>query len=166
MSVEDFSSFTQHDIARAEIEAWRGECLDLVAQSEAMIGALLELALEKGFEVELYQQAAQRTLEAMRLIELVGGSEEEVRDAIDALILWQEVESRGEMLAHGMVTEALDRKGKWYAIIDTVTYRGGKPKKGRWVVGQDDTEEFTKRLSRAHRKLKLQLGCVRLRLDD
>jgi hypothetical protein len=165
MSVEDFASFAQHDIARAEIEAWRGECLDLTAQGEAMIGALLELALERGFEIELDPRAAQRTLEAMRLIELIGGSDEEMKNAIEALVLWQGVESRGELLSHGMLTETLCRKGQWYAIIDMVTYRAGKPHKGRWVVGRDDTEEFAKQLNRAHTKLKLQLGLARLRLD-
>ena len=166
MSAENFSQFSQHDIARAEIEAWRGECLDLLAQGEAMVGALLELARDKGFEVELYQQSAQRTIEAMRLVELVGGSDEEVGDAVAALVLWQGIESRGELLAHGMVIEAVDRHGKWYAIIDMVTYRGNKPNKGRWVVAEGDTEDFQKQLTRAHIKLKLQLGCVRLRLDD
>jgi hypothetical protein len=166
MSAENFTSFSQHDIARAEIESWRGECLDLIAQGEAMIGALLELARDKHFEVELHPHAAQRTLEAMRLIEAIGGTDAEVSDAQAALVLWQDVESRGELLSHGMVTEALDRKDNWYAIIDMVTYRGGKPNKGRWVVGRDGSEEFMKQLTRANTKLKLQLGCARLRLDD
>ena len=166
MSVEEFSQFLQYDIARAEIEAWRGECLDTFAQCEAMIGALLELAYDKGFEVEFSQQSSQRTIEAMRVVELVGGSEEEVGDALAALAIWQEIESRGELLAHGMVTEAIDRHGKWYAIIDMITYRGNKPNKGRWVVGKSGTEDFQKQLTRANTKLKLQLGCVRLRLDD
>jgi hypothetical protein len=166
MSVEDFASFSQHDIARAEIEAWRGECLDLAAQSEAMVGALLELALERGFEVVLDSRASQRTLEAIRLIEMIAGSDEEKKDAVAALELWQGVESRGELLSHGMVTEALCRKGHWYAVIDMVTYRAGKPQKGRWVVARDDTDEFQQQLARAHRKLKLQLGLARLRLDD
>ena len=165
MSVENFTSFSQYDVARAEIEAWRGECLDFFAQGEAMIGALLELAQDHGFEIELHQQASQRTLEAMRLVELVGGSEDEVKDALEALVRWQGVESRGELLAHGMLTEALDRHGKWYAVVDMVTYHAGKPNKGRWVAGQADSEEFTTQLRRAHAKLKLQLGCVRLRLD-
>ena len=165
MSVENFTSFSQFDIARAEIEAWRGECLDFFALGEAMIGALLELALDCGFEIEFQQQAPQRTLEAMRLVELVGGSDEEVKNSLDALIRWQGVESRGELLAHGMLTEALDRHGKWYAIFDMVTYHTGKPNKGRWVASQADSEEFTSQLRRAHTKLKLQLGCVRLRLN-
>ena len=166
MSVENFSQFSQHDIARAEIEAWRGECLDLFAQGEAMVGALLELARDRGLDVELHRQAPQRTLEAMRLVELVGGSDAEVQNSLDALIRWQGVESRGELLAHGMLTEALDRHGKWYAVVDMVTYNAGKPNKGRWVANQADSEEFASQLRRAHTKLKLQLGCVRLRLDD
>lgn len=166
MSVENFASFAQHDIARAEIEAWRGECLDLAAQSEAMVGALLELARERGHEVELDSRACQRTVEAIRLIGLIGGSDEEMKDAVAALELWQGVESRGELLSHGMLTETLCRKGQWYAVIDMVTYRAGKPQKGRWVVTRDDSEEFQQQLARAHRKLKLQLGLARLRLDD
>jgi len=165
MSVENFASFAQHDVARAEIEAWRGECLDLLAQGEAMIGALLELALERHYEIELDARASQRTLEAMRLLELIGGSDEEIKNGVDALVLWQNVESRGELLSHGQLTETLDRKGRWYAIVDMVTYRAGKPHKGRMVANRDDADEFSKQLTRAHTKLKLQLGCARLRLD-
>jgi hypothetical protein len=166
MSVENFTDISPHDMARAEIEAWRGECLDFFAQGEAMIGLLLELALKLGYEVELNQFAPQRTLEAMRLVELVGGTDEEVRDALDALGLWQGVESRGELLAHGTSTTVLDRQGNWFAIIDTVTYRAGKPNKGRWVVSHAETDEFAKQLGRAFTKIKYQLGCTRLRLGE
>jgi hypothetical protein len=166
MSAENFSNLKQHDIARAEIEAWRGECLDHFAQGDAMIGALLEFALAKGIEVQLFQFATQRTLEAGRLLEQVGGTEAEVRDASAALEAWQGVESRGEMLAHGTVTEVLDRHGKWHAIIDTVTYRAGKANRGRWAVSQAESEEFGKQLAGAFTKLKAQLGCLRLRIDS
>jgi hypothetical protein len=166
MSVQDFTQFSHHDIARAEIEAWRGECLDLFAQGEAMIGALLELGLAKKFKVQLSQYASQRTLEAMQLIDMIGGSEAEVKDATDALFVWQGVESRGELLAHGTSRTTLDRDGHWYAVIDMVTYRAGKPNRGRWVVNQAESEDFLKQLGKAFTKLKLQLGCTRLRLDD
>lgn len=166
MSLEDFTHFLTHDVARAEIEAWRGECLDVFSLSEAMIGALLELARERGFEVELHEHPLQRTLEVVKLVELVEGSDQERQDARDALARWQGVESRGEMLARGAVTETLDRKGQWYAIIDMVNYRSGKANKGRWVVSRAEADEFQDQLKRAHTKIKLQLGCVRLRLDD
>ena len=166
MSVETFSNLKPHDIARAEIEAWRGECLDHFAQGDAMIGALLELALAKGIEVQLFQFAGQRTLEAVRLLDLVGGTEAEVKDAGTALEAWQAAESRGELLAHGTVTEVLDRHGKWHAIIDMVTYRAGKANKGRWAVSQAEAEDFGKQLSGAFTRLKAQLGCVRLRIGS
>jgi hypothetical protein len=166
MSVENFPQFVPHDVARSEVEAWRGECLDLFAQGEAMIGALLELAMARNFEVRLHPLAVQRTLEAERLVELVGGSEIEVEDAGKALADWQTVESRGELLAHGTITEALDRHGNWHAIIDTVTYRAGKANKGRWAVSQAETEDFRKQLGAAFNRLKAQLGCVRLRLGS
>jgi len=164
MSVHDLDSFSPHDIARAEIEAWRGECLDFFAQGESMIGSLLELALDQGYEVQLNQFAPQRTLEAMRLVDMVGGTDDEVKDAGDALLGWQAVETRGELLAHGTSTTTLDRHGNWYAIIDTVSYRAGKANKGRWVVSHADTDDFARQLGRAFTKLKVQLGCVRLRL--
>lgn len=166
MSMEGISGFLQHDIARAEIEAWRGECLDLAAQCEAMIGALLELARDRGFEVELHEHSAQRTHEAVRLVDLVGGTDEEIKDALDALALWQGVESRGDLLSRGALTELLDRGGQWYAVFDMVAYRAGKPFKGRWALNREDADEFAAQLARAHTRLKLQLGCTRLRLDD
>ncbi|HSG33844.1 MAG TPA: hypothetical protein VLA37_04855 [Sphingomonadaceae bacterium] len=166
MTVQDFTALSSHEIARAEIEAWRGECLDLFTQGEAMVGAVLELAQKRGYEVQLHQFASQRTLEVMRLVDMVGGTDEETQDANTAILAWQAVESRGEMLAQGTVKTALDRNQQWYAIIDIVTYRGGKANKGRWVVNRPETEEFQKQLFRAFAKLKIQLGCLRLRVDD
>jgi hypothetical protein len=166
MSIENFASFNQHDAARGEIEAWRGDCLDLMAKGETMIGAILELARDRDLDVELHSLAVQRTLEALRLVDLIGGTEEELDAARKAITRWQALESRSEILSHGMLSEALDRHACWYAIFDMVSYRAGKPHKGRWVVGQDDAADFLKQLERAHTKLKLQLGCARLRLDD
>ena len=166
MSVENFLQPSEYDIARAEIEAWRGECLDLFAKGDGLIGTLLALALDKGHDIHLPQHSAQRTMEAIRLVALVGGTEEEIEDAGKALDDWQAIESRGELLAHGTITEVLDREGQWHALIDTVTYRAGKLNRGRWAVGQRETDEFRQQAGNAFRRLKDQLGRVRLRLGS
>jgi hypothetical protein len=167
MSVENFAQqFNNHDIARAEIEAWRGECLDLFAKGDGLIGTLLALALDKGHEIHLPQLSVQRTMEAIRLVALVGGTDEEIEDAGKALDDWQAIESRGELLAHGTITEVLDREGNWHALIDTVTYRAGKLNRGRWAVGQLETEEFRQQIVGGFNRLKAQLGHVRLRLGS
>jgi hypothetical protein len=165
MSIENFTNLGQHDIARAEIEGWRGECLDNFAKGDSLIGSLLEAAAARGFEVQLFALAAQRTMEAARLVDLVGGSEVEVEDAAKALEEWQAVESRGELLAHGTVIEVLDRHGQWFAVIDVVSYRAGKANKGRWAVSQGEADAFLKQLAGAFNRLRAQLGCLRLRLD-
>lgn len=166
MSVENFLQPTEYDIARAEIEAWRGECLDLLAKGDALIGTLLALALDKGHDINLPQLSAQRTMEAIRLVALVGGAEDEVDDAGKALDDWQAIKSRGELLAHGTITEAIDREGNWHALIDTVTYRAGKLNRGRWAVGRLETDEFRQQIGSAFRRLKDQLGRIRLRLGS
>jgi hypothetical protein len=166
MSVENLLQPNQHDIARAEIEAWRGECLDLFAKGDALIGTLLALALDKGHDIHLPQLSGQRTMEAIRLVALVGGTDAEVEDAGKALDDWQAIESRGELLAHGTVTEVLDREGNWHALIDTVTYRAGKLNRGRWAVGQLETDEFRQQIVASFGRLKAELGRVRLRLGS
>lgn len=166
MSVENFLQPNEHDIARAEIEAWRGECLDLFAKGDALIGTLLALALDKGHEIHLPQLSGQRTMEAIRLVSLVGGSDTEMDEAGKALDDWQAIESRGELLAHGTITEVLDREGNWHALIDTVTYRAGKLNRGRWAVGRLETDEFRQQAASAFNRLKAQLGQLRLRLGS
>lgn len=167
MSVENIiQQFNRHDIARAEIEAWRGECLDLFAKGDALIGTLLALALDKGHGIHLPQLSGQRTMEAIRLVSLVGGTEDEVDEAAKALDDWQAIESRGELLAHGTVTEVLDREDNWHALIDTVTYRAGKLHRGRWAVGALETDEFRQQIIATFGRLKAQLGRVRLRLGS
>ncbi len=165
MSVENFDQLSQHDLARAEIEAWRSECLDTFAQGEVLIGALLVLAREAGIRVQLHSLAVQRTVEAVRMIDLLG-EDTEAKDASAVLASWQGLESRSEILAHGVSTETVDREGSWYALFDMISYRGNRAAKGRWAVSRAEAEAFQQELEHSFLILKQQLGAIRLELGN
>ncbi|WEK45456.1 MAG: hypothetical protein P0Y56_10460 [Candidatus Andeanibacterium colombiense] len=166
MSAENFDRLSQHDLARAEIEAWRAECLDLFAQGEVLIGALLELARDTGMRVNLYSIAAQRTVEAVRMIDLLIGADTEAKDASAVLASWQGLESRSEILAHGVCTETVDRDGRWFGLFDTISYRGNRAARGRWAVSRTEAEAFLQELEHSYIILKSQLGAIRLELGQ
>lgn len=165
MSVQDFDQLSPHDLARAELEAWRAECLDLFAQGEILIGTLLELAREAGYRVNLYPVAVQRTLEASRLVDMLGENTE-ARDAGPVLASWQSLESRRDLLASGVVTETLDRAGNWYALFDMISYRGNGAVRGRWAVSRNEAEAFLQELEHSYIILKSQLGAIRMELGN
>ena len=165
MSADHFDQLSPHDLARAEIEAWRSECLDLFAQGEVLIGALLVLAREAGIRVNLYQMANQRTVEAVRMIDMMG-DETEAKDASAVLASWQGLESRSEILAHGVSTETVDREGRWYAMFDMISYRGNRAARGRWAVSRAEAEAFQQELEHSFIILKSQLGAIRLELGQ
>lgn len=165
MSAENFDNLSLHDIARAEIEAWRAESLDLFAQGEILIGTLLELAREAGIRVNLYPLAVQRTVEAVRMIDLLG-DDTEAKDAAAVLASWQGLESRSEILAHGACTETVDREGGWYALFDMVSYRSNRAARGRWAVSRREAEAFLQELDHSYIILKSQLGAIRLELGS
>ncbi len=163
MSAENFDQLSPHDLARAEIEGWRAECLDLFAQGEVLIGALLELARDAGLRVNLFQMASQRTVEAVRLVDLLGEATE-AKDASAVLASWQGLESRSDILAHGVATETVDRGGNWYAMFDMISYRGNRAARGRWAVSRVEAEVFLQELEHSFIILKSQLGAIRLEL--
>lgn len=165
MSLEHFDQLSPHDLARAEIEAWRSECLDLFAQGEVLIGALLVLAREAGVRVNLYQMANQRTVEAVRMIDMMG-DDTEAKDASAVLASWQGLESRSEILAHGVSTETVDREGLWYAMFDMISYRGNRAARGRWAVSRAEADAFQQELEHSFIILKSQLGAIRLELGQ
>jgi len=166
MSAENFDQLSPHDLARAEIEAWRSECLDLFAQGEILIGALLELARDSGLRVNLYPVAAQRTVEAVRMIDILIGDNTEAKDASAVLASWQGLESRSEILAHGVCTEVVDREGNWYGLFDMISYRGNRAARGRWAVSRAEAEAFLQELDHSSIILKSQLGAIRLELGQ
>ena len=163
MSVQDFNELSPHDIARAEVEAWRSECLDIFAQGEVLIGTLLELARDAGIRVRLLEHSEQRTIEAVRLADMLSGKTE-AEDASAVLASWQSLESRCSLLAHGVTTETVDRDGNWYALLDMVSYRGGRTARGRWTVSREEAEAFLQELGHSFIVLKSQLGCMRQEL--
>ena len=165
MSAENFDQLSPHDLARAEIEAWRSECLDLFAHGEVLIGALLELARDAGIRVSLYQMAAQRTVEAVRMIDMLG-DETDAKDASAVLASWQSLESRSEILAHGVSTETVDRDGSWYALFDMISYRSNRATRGRWAVSRAEAEAFLQELEHSYIILKSQLGAIRMELGQ
>ncbi len=159
MSADGFEQVSVHEIAHAEVEAWRGECLSICAKGQALIGRLLELARASGKRVRLLDKAQHRTVEAMRLADLMTG-ETQAEDADAVLSQWQSLESRCELLASGVATETVDRSGNWFAMFDLASYRSGRVVRGRWTVSREEAESFLQELDHSFTMLNQQLGCM------
>ena len=159
MSAQGFEGMSPHELARVEIEAWRGECLDFFGKGQAQIGNLLQLARQAGYRATLHERAQDRTVEAVRIADMLSGKTQ-AEDASAVLAAWQSLESRCELLANGVATETLDREGNWYALFDMVAYRGGGAARGRWTVSRAEAESFLQELEHSLILLSQQLGCM------
>lgn len=82
-----------------------------------------------------------------------------------ALNLWDEVQPQRAFLAHGVVTEAIDRHGCWIAIIDMVIHKGDEAIDKRWSVTKDEAYMFHASLTDGFKSLSNQLGQLRRHLN-
>ena len=159
MSAQGFEGLSPHELARVEVEAWRGECLDFFGKGQALIGNLLQVARRAGHRMYLYERVQDRTVEAVRLADMMQGKTQ-AEDASAVLAAWQSLESRCDLLANGVATETLDREGNWYALFDMVAYRSGSAARGRWTVSRAEAESFLQELDHSLTLLSQQLGCM------
>lgn len=164
MNASDLKPLSAHQIARAEIEAWRGKCIDLFARGERAIISALQTAQASGKEVKISPMAGPRFSEIQSLILKVDATQKQ-RDAASAAInLWQEVEPKRAFLAHGELTTLLEAQGGWHARFDLTRVKANTPIEEQWVLDRPETTKFNDRLKSGFVSLSCELGSLRKRL--
>ena len=147
-----------------EIAAWRGECLNFFARTEAAVSKSLDDAFSAGKVTKIRHLAGQRLADLAELSEQISGTNKQLAAFSNALRTWQSVESKRQFLAHGTLMIAQGQQG-WVAIFDLTTYRGSERSAERWTVTQAEASEFLESLKDAFKRLSGQLGHFRKRIE-
>ncbi len=155
---------TQHQIARAEIDAWRGCCLDLYARTEQAVGKTLEQAISNGKELKLAHLAGQRFDTLQELAETEPATTKQREALVLAISSWRRVESERFLLAHGTVQELIDRRGDWHVRFDAQIYKTGKSTPTQWCLSKSEAMNLRDTLETRFKALSGQLGHFRKRL--
>jgi N-acetylglutamate synthase-like GNAT family acetyltransferase len=153
-----------HDLAAAEINGWRGRCLDLYARGERSVDHSLELASRCDGIPAMKPLAGQRLAEVLRLaVEEPGTTEKQSTGLLLALERWSGINAQRAYLAHGVATVLLDRQGAWHAQFDFVRYQGKRREPQRWALSKNEALQFEAELEQAFMVLSAQLGHFRKR---
>ena len=156
---------TPHDIAAAEINCWRGRCLDLFAKAEAAVDLALRSAIERGMAASMKHLTGQRLAEIVSLASSEARATDRQKQALIAsLENWQALYAKRNFFAHGVATVLMDRHGRWSVQLDFWVYRTGREILERWSWNKDEALQFEADLEQCFKALSAQLGCFRSRL--
>ena len=157
----------QWEDAIAQVNCWRGECLQSFAQSETAVTEtllLLNAVPVRGASVKLPHLIGQR-FEALKLAtgpEGIFASEgAKAHDAISTYMLSEKIRA---FLCHGIAKVMLERSGRWTVIFDLTTLRAKKCDCTRLAVTQAEAIETLQEIKRCGSKLKTELGNLRKQL--
>ena len=159
------ASLSEHEIARAEIDAWRGRCLDQFAIGEARVGQTLQQAVEAGRAAKLPHLAGQRLESLIALIEQEKLTKKQSLAIGGSLERWKLVEQNRVCLAHGVVTELLDQSGNWFAQFDWVIYKSKAAAPCRQTFSKAEALSLESDLKDIGTSLSRQLGQIRKQLS-
>ena len=162
----EVTALKPHEIARIEIETWRGHCLDVFAKGERVVGQTLEslrLSAKGATTIKLRHLAGQRADDLAKHISDSGISAKQAKSVASALASWREFEERRNYLAHAVSTVTLDAKGGWFVLFDMTVYRSDQGAAQRWALGATEAAQFAHQLEASGKHLSAQLGQVRAR---
>jgi hypothetical protein len=150
-------------IARSEIDQWRGKCLNAFSKGEAVIGKALEgLALLSagGHALKIEHLAGQRATQLANMLPKLSLTERQRNAISSALDDWRNREQERTFLAHGVVAAGLQRNSEWFAIFDVRVFRNGIAEQRRWAVSRAEADDFAVALKSAADKLAQSCGAI------
>lgn len=137
-----------------EINAWRGECLNVFARGESAVGE----ALQASEPTKLPHLAGQRLAMLQAKIKDYSATKKQEQALGTAITEWIHVEERRPYLAHGVTTQFIDTRDRWAVFIDMVVFRKNIATKQRWALTENEAIEFKENLLNAYKSLSSQLG--------
>ena len=135
-------ALSPHTIARAEIDCWRGRCIDIFAKAERAVASALETARSTGMSARLQHLAGQRLDDLQTLVAGDDATEKQKKSLRVAIEAWCSIEGRRSVLAPGVATELLDRLGVWSVRFDLTTYKGNIGTPEHVVMTKAEAEAF------------------------
>lgn len=166
MSVPDPANLKPHDVAKVEIDAWRGRCLNIFSRAEkAVIDSLVE-ARSKFPERRLEPLSGQR-LNSLQKVADEHHATDAQKAALDhSIVSWRQYDEKRPYFSHGVFTELLDRQGRWHVQMDFATVQKGIPEPRRMSLSKAEAEDLEKGIHEAFKGLARELGQLRKRLQQ
>lgn len=164
MSVPEPATPRPHDLAKAEIDAWRGRCMNIFARGEKAVTDSLLTASGGTAVPRLDPLAGQRLNSLEKLVEAHEATKPQKGALLDAIAAWRLHDEKRPLLSHGVATELMDRHGVWHVQLDFIAVQKGVGVPNRATFGKGEAETFEKSLHAAFTRLSQQLGQLRKRL--
>lgn len=159
----------QWEHAIAQVNRWRGSCVQRFAQTETAVTEtllVLNAVPEKGPSVKLPHLIGQR-FEALKFVlGPEGAFAKEGTIAHEAVTAFLVRERLRAFLCHGIAKVALERSGNWIAIFNLTTLRSLKCDRTQLVVTQVEANAILEELKLNGNKLRIALGNLRSQLDS
>ncbi len=166
MSVPEPVNLRPHDLAKAEIEAWRGRCLNTFARAEKAVTETLTKVREREPKISLEPLAGQRLSALDKLAGEHSTTCAQKAALISALSDWRSLDVKRPFFSHGIMTELTCRTGQWHVQLDFIAIRKGVSEPQRLNWSKLEALEFEERLHTAFKAMASQLGQLRKRLQS
>nr|WP_166177670.1 hypothetical protein [Altererythrobacter segetis] len=163
--MSDQAGLKRHDLASAEIDGWRGRCLDIFARGERAVSLALEAARAKDGTLKIKHLAGQRMSDLAEIVSAEKATLKQTRAIQTALESWAQVEGRRAYFAHGVVTVLLNEQGIWHVQLDFAAYRSSRVEDHRWNLSRSEADAFEAQLIEAFAELSRELGQLKKRLS-
>ncbi len=165
MSLPIPENLRPHDLAKAEIDGWRGRCLNTFARAEKAVTETLAKVRESESKTLLEPLAGQR-LNALDKLACEHRATDAQRAGLkSALSAWRFLDVKRPFFSHGIVTELTGRAGQWHVQLDFIAVRKGVSEAQRLNLSKSEALAFEEQLHAAFKALSSHLGQLRKRLE-
>ena len=147
--------------ATAEVNEWRGRCLDAFTRAEAAIAeCLLSLAAVEGRgpRTRLRHLGGQQLDDLTVAIAEDGPFGREGKDARPSLAAYGGYADRRHVLCHGTSKITLDQRGQWTAVLRTLVFKGGVAHRDALALDHREAEQFRDDVIRVSKDVCCRLG--------
>jgi hypothetical protein len=161
VSDHDVGLSDPHEIAQAEIEAWRGRMIGLYTRCEHAISKTLVAATSSDQLPKLPNLASQRVTALEKALAKLTLPAKISRVAPEALQKWRNSDADRNFLAHGLVSATIDKNGRWMATFEMLLFDASQTPLRRWSIWKREAEERELDLKTQADELCTKLGNVR-----
>jgi hypothetical protein len=153
------------DVAREEIDAWRGHCINIYSRAEKSISDTLVAANKAEPMKRLAPLAGQRLNDLEKFVSEQTGTKCQKNALSAAVSEWRERDKRRPFFSHGVTTELLDREGVWHVQLDFEAVQKGVCVAQRLNLSKSEALQFQDSLHAAFKALTRELGQLRKRMQ-
>jgi hypothetical protein len=149
--------------ASAEVNQWRGRCLQIFAGVEHLVTECLLLLAEvpdKGKDVRLRHLVGQRFEDLSLALAVDGPFATEGEKILKALTAFRDMDDLRAMLCHAAAEVTLNEQGDWTAIFRHVAIRSKKRCAEQRVIGQSQAEMVQRELRSNADRLRSYLNAL------